>query len=278
MTGEPALAKRLDALPVGSVTVHDCQATHAAPLQPVIISLNRRPDRWEKVVSALGRVGIARTSKFSAVDGATLSDQTLSALVDGASVVSDRPTSHTQLTRPAIGCFLSHLSIWKRFIDGDRDRLVVLEDDAAPSPGYSANYAERVLAAIPAEADLVLLGGTIMAGLVEKTECAFLSRVYYFNGTYAYLVTRKGCHKLLQHLLPLRAHIDHQMSHALIRNPGSLFAYAVSPALFDHDFSSWSDAYVPISGPDQADQHLGALLTAARDHLRREGRIGRSED
>jgi glycosyl transferase family 25 len=278
MTGEPGLAKRLDAVPAGSCSIPDGPAAHAAPLQPVIVSLNRRPDRWEKVVSALGRVGIARISKFAAVDGATLSDQTLSALVDSACVVSDRPTSHTQLTRPAIGCFLSHLTIWKGFLDGGRDRLVVLEDDAVPSPSYSANYAERVLAAIPAEADLVLLGGTIMAGLVEKTECEFLSRVYYFNGTYAYLVTRKGCAKLLQHLLPLRTHIDHQISHVLIRNPASLFAYAVTPALFDHDFSSWSDAYVPISGSDEADQHLGALLTAARDHLRRDGRIERDQD
>jgi glycosyl transferase, family 25 len=91
------------------------------------------------------------------------------------------------------------------------------------------------------------------AGLAEKTECEFLSRVYYFNGTYAYVVTRKGCAKLLQHLLPLRAHIDHQISHALIRNPASLFAYAVTPALFEHDFSSRSDAYVPIVGSDAAD-------------------------
>jgi glycosyl transferase, family 25 len=278
MTGDPGLAKRQDAAPPGDFTVPDCHPAHTAPLQPIIVSLDRRPDRWQKAVKALARVGISRVSKCMAVDGATLSDQALVALVDGACVVSDRPTSHTQLTRPAIGCFLSHLTIWKRFLDGDRDRLVVLEDDAVPSPSYSANYAERVLAAIPAGADLVLLGGTIMAGLAEKTGCEFLSRVYYFNGTYAYLVTRKGCAKLLQHLLPLRAHIDHQISQALISNPASLFAYAVTPALFEHDFSSWSDAYVPITEPDEADRQLGALLTSARDLLRRDGRIGCQED
>lgn len=278
MTGEPQLGKRLDAVPARDFTVPACQPAHAAPLQPVIINLDRRPDRWAKVVSALARVGITRVSKCMAVDGATLSEQALLELVDGAYAVSDRPTSHTQLTRPAIGCFLSHLTIWKRFLAGDGDHLVVLEDDAVPSPGYSAHYAQCVLAAMPPQADLVLLGCTILAGLAEKTECEFLSRAYYFNGTYAYVVTRKGCAKLLQHLLPLRAHIDHQISHALIRNPASLFAYAVTPALFDHDFSSWSDAYVPIAGSDAADQGLEALLTSARKLLRSGDPMGRNED
>jgi len=278
MAGETGSGKQLDAVPAGDFVIPECQAAHAAPFHPVIISLNRRPDRWTKVVSALQRVGISRVSKCRAVDGATLSEQTLAELVDNAGAVSDQPTSHTQLTRPAIGCFLSHLTIWKQFLAGDGDHRVVLEDDAVPSPSYSAEHAERVLASIPAEADLVLLGCTILAGLAEKTECELLSRVYYFNGTYAYLLTRKGCARLLPHLLPLRAHIDHQISHALIRNPATLFAYAVTPALFDHDFSSWSDAYVPITGSEAADRRLGALLTSARDLLLRDGRIARNED
>ena len=278
MTGELGLGKQLDAVPVGDFVIPDCDPARASRLQPVIVSLNRRPDRWAKVVSALQSVGISRISKCRAVDGATLSEQTLAALVDNASAVSDQPTSHTQLTRPAIGCFLSHLTIWKHFLAGNEDHRVVLEDDAVPSPSYSAEHVERVLASIPAEADLVLLGCTILAGLAEKTESAFFSRIYYFNGTYAYLLTRKGCARLLPHLLPLRAHIDHQISHALIRNPASLFAYAVTPALFEHDFSSWSDAYVPITGSEAADQRLGALLTSARNLLRRDGRIARNED
>ena len=277
MTGEPRFGKRLDAVPAGDFIIPESEAAHAAPLQPVIVSLHRRPDRWAKIVAALKSVGISRISKCRAVDGATLSEQTLAELVDKACGVSDQPTSHTQLTRPAMGCFLSHLTIWKHFLAGDEEHLVVLEDDAVPSPSYSAEYAKRVLAAIPAKADLVLLGCSILAGLAEKTEGELFSRVYYFNGTYAYLLTRKGCTTLLPHLLPLRAHIDQQISHASMRNPATL-ADAVTPALFDHDFSSWSDAYVPIIGSEAADQHLGALLTSARNFLRRDGRIAPNED
>ena len=63
------------------------------------------PRSVAKVVSELARVGITRARKFSAVDGATLTEAALRALVHRDCVVSGAPTSHTQLTRPAIGCF-----------------------------------------------------------------------------------------------------------------------------------------------------------------------------
>jgi len=278
MTSELYFAQGLHSIPPTEFTLAACDRSRSPHLQPVIVTLPRRPDRWEKVVAELARVGISGARKFSAVDGATLAEETLRALVHRDCVLSGAPTSHTQLTRPAIGCFLSHLTIWKRFLEGEADRLVILEDDAVPSPQYSPAAVEQILAAVPADADLVLLGCTIMAGLAEATENASLCRVYYFNGTYAYLITRKGCAKLCKQLLPLRAHIDHQISDALLKNRASLFAYAVRPPLFEHDFSSWSDAYVPIARSDEADRQLGALLSAARKVLRQDGRITLNDD
>jgi glycosyl transferase, family 25 len=255
-----------------------CDPFLSPQLQPVIVTLPRRRDRWEKVVRNLASVGIARVRKFAAVDGATLADDALRSLVHRDCAVSGEPTSHIQLTRPAIGCFLSHLRIWQRFLDSGGDRLVVLEDDALPSQGYSPASVEPILAAMPANADLVLLGCSIMAGLAEKTEHAAFCRVYYFNGTYAYLITRQGCAKLLQQLLPMRAHIDHQISALLLKHRASLFAYAVRPALFEHDFSSWSDAYVPIAGTDAADRQLSALFSSARNALSEDAGITLNEE
>jgi len=278
MTTDPELAKPLKRIPVSDLVLADGAPAQGAPLHPVIVTLRRRPDRWQKIVGDLARIGITRTTRFFAVDGATLCEDTLAGLVDEACEVSHSPTSHTQLTRPAIGCFLSHLTIWKRFLEGSNERLVILEDDAVPSPTYTALRAQELLASIPPEADLVLLGCTIMAGLAEKTASERLSRVYYFNGTYAYLITRKGCSNLLPHLVPMRAHIDHQISAALVKHRDRLFAYAATPGLFDHDFSSWSDAYVPLAASEQADRHLHALLTSARDSLRTDHRLAGGED
>ena len=117
-----------------------------------------------------------------------------------------------------------------------------------------------------------------MAGLAEATETARLCRVYYFNGTYAYLSDPQGVRQAAQRLLPLRAHIDHQISDVLLNNRASRFAYAVRPALFEHDFSSWSDAYVPIARSDEADRQLGVLLSSGPQRLAQDGRITLNEE
>lgn len=66
----------------------------------------------------------------------------------------------------------------------------------------------------------------------------------------------------------MRAHIDHQISAALIANPDLLFAYVTKPFLFDHDFSTVSGVYVPLEGPEAADAELGALIGSARETLK----------
>jgi len=176
MPSELDFAQGLQSIPPTEFTLAACDPSQSPHLQPVIVTLPRRPDRWEKVLGELARVGVSGARKFSAVDGATLAEDALAVLVHRDCVVSGAPTSHTQLTRPAIGCFLSHLKIWKRFLEGNGDRLVILEDDAVPSPQYSAAAVDRVLAALPADADLVLLGCTIMAGLAAATEAASAGR------------------------------------------------------------------------------------------------------
>jgi hypothetical protein len=65
----------------------------------------------------------------------------------------------------------------------------------------------------------------------------------------AYRISRKGCLHLLQHLLPMRAHIDHQISDALIRHRG----LPLRRRRYAHDFSSWSDAYIPLAAANEAD-------------------------
>ena len=240
----------------------------AQRLRPTVVTLDRRIDRWHSIRASLSRVGICEVTKFSAVDGATISDATRDAFIDPASTIDAAPKSHLALTRPAAGCFLSHLQIWKKFLLSGAGHLVVLEDDATPAASYSAARASAVTTSLPANADLVLLGCSIMGDLADSAESGPLKRVFYFNGTFAYLLTRRGCRNLLPHLVPMRAHIDHQISAALIKNPDTLFAYVATPRLFDHDFSTWSEVYVPLEGSDTADHELGALIDSARESLK----------
>ena len=237
----------------------------------VTVTLERRPDRWARAVVNFEKHGFDRMVKAAGVDGLALSTAALGRLLEAPASVDQPLIEYLQLTRPAVGCYLSHLAIWKAFARSGLPWLLIVEDDAVPAPRYVAAIARRLLAELPADADMLLLGCTVMDGLAEPTAHPLFTRIYYYNGTYAYLLTRKGCRALLPRLLPIRTHIDNQISLELVADRANLTVYASEPRLFDHDFTVRSDVYIPVADAARADRSLAAIFTQARAKLIREG-------
>jgi hypothetical protein len=251
----------------------DCAQANGLVLPVVAINLAQRTDRWQTLTRRLAEVGLNKVIRAPAVEGVQLPDDQVAALLNSrANGTGEPPRSHMSLTRPAIGCTLSHLGIWKWVIATNLPRVLVLEDDAAPAPGRGADDFRRVVGAIPEATGLVLVGRIIMGGLAERPEGALLARLYYFNGTFAYLITPGACRSLLLQLLPLSAHIDHQISGVLIEQRQTLSAYYTEPHLFEPDWSLRSDIYVPLADEPAADRELGEIIEGSRRLLLDEGR------
>jgi GR25 family glycosyltransferase involved in LPS biosynthesis len=257
----------------------DCTQGNGIDLPVVAINLARRTDKWQTLCHRMAAVGFTRLIRAPAVEGAKLpASQVAPLLRSAADATSDGPRSHLTLTPPAIGCFLSHLAVWRWMLGAGLPRLLVLEDDAQPVASFSVGRLREVLAA--PEPGLVLLGCRVMAGLAEPPGCAGkqgaeLARVYYFNGTHAYLITPKVCQTMLRLLLPLHAQLDHQISSVLMQQRHVLPAYYAAPPLFDCDWSFGSDLYIPahhLSDESAADRELGEILRSSRRVLLAEGR------
>ena len=242
-------------------------------LPVIVINLPRRVDRWETLCWRLEAVGLTRLIKAPAIDGIDLPEAQIATLMGSErKTVDEAPRSHLSLTRPATGCFLSHLAIWRRLIDEKLPRALILEDDAAPTTNCSSEKFQRAFAAIPDDAGLVFPGLIIMGGLADRSTVSGLARIYYFNGTFAYFVTPAMCQTFLRHLLPLRSHLDHQISRLLIEQRHGVAAYYMHPQLFAPDWSLRSDCYVPLSDEGAADQELGQIIKNNRRLLLKEGR------
>lgn len=251
----------------------DCAQANGVDLPVVVINLPHRTDRWEAVSSRMAAVGIDKLIKAPAVLGAKLSDEQLAAVLGRpATAIDDAPRSHLTLTRPAIGCSLSHLAIWRWVIERGLPRVLILEDDARPVAGHDPARFRSVVPAIPRDAGLVFLGRMIMAGLAEKAQGSGLARLYYFNGTFAYTVTPEACRVLIRHVLPLTAHLDHQISGILIEQRAAFPGYYTEPAFFEPDWSLRSDVYVPLADDTKADNELGEIVERTRRTLIAEGR------
>jgi glycosyl transferase family 25 len=251
----------------------DCAQANGLDLPVVVINLSHRTDRWQALYRRMRAVGFTKLVRALAMDGARLADDQIAALTElPADAVDQAPCSHLTLTRPAIGCFLSHLGIWRWMLETDLPQVLVLEDDAVPSASFSASRLREIMASMPKNTGLVLLGRMIMGGLADTPDGSGLARIYYFNGTFAYLITPLACRSLLQHLLPLRSHIDHQISKVLIDQRRVFEARYAEPPLFEPDWSLRSDCYVPLADDVVADCELGEIIDASRRVLLGEGR------
>src|SRR5262249_16645237 len=130
----------------------------------------------------------------------------------------------------------------------------------------------KVLTSIPLDFGMVFLGRIIMNGMADRPDGSDFARIFYFNGTFAYLVTPAACRTLIRHLLPLDRHLDHQISKMLIERRHVFAAYYTEPQFFEPDWSLRSDCYVPLSREKDADRELGQILGTSRRLLLEEGR------
>jgi GR25 family glycosyltransferase involved in LPS biosynthesis len=113
---------------------------------------------------------------------------------------------HYELTPGAIGCFLSHIKCWNKFLDtypNDGDFVFILEDDTMPAVTFHKTFA-NVANAFPPECDLLLCDHLAFGDMeqvehhgVEYRKLLPHSAFYLLN---AYFITARGIKKILHYL------------------------------------------------------------------------------
>jgi len=110
---------------------------------------------------------------------------------------------HYQLTPGAIGCFLSHVSIWKHLSEKEESffPVLILEDDSVPHIGFQYHL-QKILNVIPPDTDLCFLDYIISSGRrkyhMEKTFFTLEGPTTQFYLLNCYLITYQGVKNLLK--------------------------------------------------------------------------------
>jgi len=165
---------------------------------------------------------LRRIVRFAAVDGAALSRAQM--IADGV-----LGTEMPAYSNGAVGCALSHLSLWQK-VAGRSESLTIAEDDTIFNLHFEAE-AEALIRSLPTDWDILLWGwnfdsillfdmlpgvspclGTFSeAGMREQSylfqELRAKLQVYGLAeafGTLAYTASPQGAQKLLKHCLPNR--------------------------------------------------------------------------
>lgn len=212
-----------------------------------VINLRRNADRLARFRGAYARsdMGPVPLQRVEAVDGARLGDADLVKLLTPdaferlrAMRASGVRQDHPDLTPGAVGCYLSHVDVWRRLAAGGAPYAFVFEDDAAPPRDTLARF-EAARAQIPAGWDLLLLG---YEGDGEPRGPG-TRRVSEFRRTHAYVVSAAAARKLLASALPISQQVDWELS-ARIRSAG-LGVYGTVPELVPADWQG-TDVQSPL--------------------------------
>ena len=214
--------------------------------QIYLINLDRRPDRLERFMNSLDNSDMKdmKVLRMNAVDGSEI-DITRVPLSETAKgelkqiETTGFRSKHYQLTRGAIGCYLSHVKVWKDVVEKGHKNALIFEDDVT----LPENMYERMMNSmrgVPDDWDVLLFG-------FHCKDCKNMKnyrKVDRFILLHCYAISYSGIVKMLKtnSLFPITQQIDSYMSEL---SPEILNIYTVKNPII-HQNGSRTDIQMPI--------------------------------
>ena len=194
-----------------------------AKLACVVISLNPDEPNFGRLMNSLEEQGI-HPEHFPAVDGRSAYPS-----LEGKERISERMSMlrvRRLLTSSEVGCYLSHLRAVKKAYNEGYDYVCVLEDDVVIEP----EFGNTIRALLSENLDIVRLMALKLRRRKPLRDIVYgvmLTRPERGTlGTQAYMMSRTGMKKFIDHASVIYEAIDHVLDHFFLFD---LETYAVEP-------------------------------------------------
>ena len=149
----------------------------------------------------------------------------------------------SRLRRGQLGCFESHLRVWRYVIEHNIEKALILEDDASLYPNATVcEHIAMVLADLVAvDYDIVCLGRSFVKRINADRVTPRLVRTGDFYGLFAYVITRPAAIKLILHetIQSFSEPVDSLLS--ALNISGYLTIYACHPSVCATIPNTYSD-------------------------------------
>lgn len=184
---------------------------------------------------------------FSAVDGKKIEVKEYVTKDSYKQILETEKTGyrlkHKDLTRGAVGCYLSHIGIYNQLLnDPEYEYYIVFEDDAMFNSDI-LKYISYIMSKAPNDWELILLGR--IRCQCEKVSAVF-ERARYFWGTFGYVINKEGARKFVDHYE--KTGIDMQIDSAMskLSQQDRLIVYGVSRDIVSQDSRYVSNIQKPL--------------------------------
>ena len=201
------------------------------------INLDDNHERRNHIENNLYNYGFTNVSRIPAVDTRTIENlNRYRSMIDPTAydqllvnIQTGKRNSHRELTKGAVGCYLSHLNIYRHIVESQIPYALIFEDDCKFVDDPSNFWKKINGIKIPDDTDMFLFDSSIHE--LNRSKCPTNSptnnvcQVYFFFGTYFYFITLEGARKALNHLLPIEYQIDSKLAMMSYANRIKLYGY-----------------------------------------------------
>ena len=213
-------------------------------MEKYIISLKKDHNKCVNSINLLNNAGINNIKIFEAINGNELIPTVekigykhpyiqvnLSSLYD---LRNGRKRHREISSKGALGCYLSHITLWNKLINSINEYMLIFEDDVEPLV-KDANVIINNIIKEKNDFDILLLGYTLKDNnIISVSEN--LNKCMLFFGLHSYIITKKGAEKLLKHALPIDMQLDSYIPYYNLLLDKNFNTYCVKNKLFTQSF------------------------------------------
>ena len=109
-------------------------------------------------------------------------------------------------TSGELGCFMSHLLVWKKIINENIDNVIVLEDDCILNKNFDSILENVINNEIPDNFNILFLGGRPCKNYISEHDVKTSANISIKHdnnpyGTFSYLISKKGAELLYNYAM-----------------------------------------------------------------------------
>ena len=202
--------------------------------QIYVINLKKRPERLIKFKENYNFNH--DITIFNAIDGNELDINYINSIIgikgkkslDNFYKYNIKRKYHYELSSyGAIGCYLSHVNLWKEIIKNNYKNVIIFEDDVNVS-NIQYNYLIKRIDLLPDDWDIYLLINPDYCYEKVKVENKRnLYKVKRFFLLHAYIINMNACKKIIESntLFPINQQIDHHLSELSLINKLNIYIH-----------------------------------------------------
>jgi GR25 family glycosyltransferase involved in LPS biosynthesis len=166
-----------------------------------IINLYKDVDRLNNAYKQLVKYNITNYERFAGINAAILSDNDIN---NNTTIIGKIFAS-----RGMIGCGLSHINIWKKIVENNINRTLILEDDFILKDNF-LNKFNKYIKKAPEKFDILFLNSNFIHN--KNIKLIDINDIFYkqlfIAQTVGYIITLDGAKKILKYINKVSYHID----------------------------------------------------------------------